>query len=83
MVQVMVQNIDRVLERGDKIELLVDKTEKLETSSVRFRRAAREVRSSACWAAWRTTVVAAVVAVLVLYGILALSCGGADIPQCR
>ncbi len=33
---VMVENIDRVLERGEKIELLVDKTEKLNQTAFKF-----------------------------------------------
>jgi vesicle-associated membrane protein 7 len=33
---VMIENIDRVLERGEKIELLVDKTERLNHQAVRF-----------------------------------------------
>lgn len=79
----MVQNIDKVLERGEKIELLVDKTERLDTAAVKFRRAAREVRSQACWQAWRTTVVTSVIVMVIAYGIAALSCGGLDIPNCR
>lgn len=32
----MIENIDRVLERGEKIELLVDKTEQLNQQAFRF-----------------------------------------------
>ena len=40
----MVENIERVLERGEKIELLVDKTETLNHQAFKFRRQARAVR---------------------------------------
>ena len=33
---VMISNIDRVLERGEKIELLVDKTDKLNHQAFKF-----------------------------------------------
>jgi hypothetical protein len=33
---VMLENIDRVLERGEKIELLVDKTDRLNQQAFRF-----------------------------------------------
>ena len=33
----MVANIDVIIERGEKLELLVDKTEHLATNSVTFR----------------------------------------------
>jgi len=36
--QVMVENIDRVLERGEKIELLVDKAENLNQQAFKFRK---------------------------------------------
>ncbi|EKU21510.1 vesicle-associated membrane protein 7 [Nannochloropsis gaditana CCMP526] len=35
---VMVENIDQVLERGEKIELLVDKTDRLSQQAVQFKR---------------------------------------------
>ena len=34
---VMVENIERVLQRGEKIELLVDKTENLNQQAIRFK----------------------------------------------
>jgi hypothetical protein len=35
---VMIENIDRVLERGEKIELLVDKTDRLNQQAFKFER---------------------------------------------
>jgi hypothetical protein len=32
----MIENIDRVLERGERIELLVDKTDKLSQNAKKF-----------------------------------------------
>jgi vesicle-associated membrane protein 7 len=42
--QVMCENIEAVLERGEKIELLVDKTENLNHQAFRFRGATRSLR---------------------------------------
>lgn len=33
---VMIENIDRVLERGERIELLVDKTDRLSQTAFKF-----------------------------------------------
>ena len=41
---VMVNNIESVLERGEKIELLVDKTESLNHQAFRFAKGARSLR---------------------------------------
>jgi len=59
--QSLVTNIDKVLERGEKIELLVDKTERLESQAVKFRQKAKEVRQTFCWQSWRNTVLLTVI----------------------
>ena len=41
---VMVENIERVLQRGEKIELLVDKTENLNQQAFRFKRQSTVLR---------------------------------------
>ena len=46
---VMIDNIDKVLERGDRLELLVDKTANMQGNTVRFRRQARRVRNTVWW----------------------------------
>lgn len=45
----MVENIDKVLDRGDRLELLVDKTANLQGSTYRFRKQARRLRSNVWW----------------------------------
>eukprot|EP00592_Proboscia_alata_P007379 CAMPEP_0194356688 /NCGR_PEP_ID=MMETSP0174-20130528/4286_1 /TAXON_ID=216777 /ORGANISM="Proboscia alata, Strain PI-D3" /LENGTH=187 /DNA_ID=CAMNT_0039126383 /DNA_START=99 /DNA_END=659 /DNA_ORIENTATION=+ len=41
---VMVQNIEKVLERGEKIELLVDKTDRLNQQAFKFESSSRTLR---------------------------------------
>ena len=43
---VMVQNIDKVLERGERIEILVKQTDKLQTQSVGFVKRSKDLRCS-------------------------------------
>ncbi len=40
---VMIENIDRVLERGEKIELLVDKTDKLNHQAFKFEKSVTDM----------------------------------------
>lgn len=40
----MVDNIDKILERGDKIELLVDKTATMQDSAFHFRKQSKRLR---------------------------------------
>ena len=46
---VMVQNIERVLERGERIELLVDKTENLSQSAFKFKKSSTALKRSMWW----------------------------------
>lgn len=43
---VMVQNIEQILERGEKLELLVDKTEELSTTAFKFQKSSRDLRKA-------------------------------------
>eukprot|EP00250_Pteridium_aquilinum_P013338 c21280_g1_i1 orf=275-907(-) len=46
---VMIENIDKVLERGDRLELLVDKTADIQNKAFRFRKQTRQYRSAMWW----------------------------------
>ncbi|GER35328.1 vesicle-associated membrane protein [Striga asiatica] len=46
---VMIENIDKVLERGDRLELLVDKTANMQGNTLRFRKQARRFRNTVWW----------------------------------
>ncbi|KAH9297167.1 hypothetical protein KI387_028849, partial [Taxus chinensis] len=46
---VMVENIDKVLERGDRLELLVDKTENIQGNTFKFKKQARRLKTSMWW----------------------------------
>ncbi|KAG2482833.1 hypothetical protein HYH03_018270 [Edaphochlamys debaryana] len=46
---VMVENIEKVLERGEKIELLVDKTDDLRNQAEQFQRKGRQLRNKMWW----------------------------------
>lgn len=53
----MRENIDKVLQRGESLDLLQNKTDDLAVSSRGFRRRANRVRKRMCWQAIRTRVV--------------------------
>lgn len=42
----MCENIDNLLERGEKIELLVDKTDKLSQTAFKFEKSSRALKRS-------------------------------------
>ncbi len=46
---VMMENIEKVLERGEKIELLVDKTDQLQNQAEQFQRKGKQLRRAMWW----------------------------------
>ncbi|CAG5115463.1 unnamed protein product [Candidula unifasciata] len=61
---IMVQNIDRLAERGERLELLVDKTEELNANSVSFKRTSRNLARSMWWKNVKLLVLIVVVLVV-------------------
>lgn len=78
----MVDNIDRVIMRGEKIELLVDKSEELETRAIRFERSGRRLRRGMLCKNAKWGVILFVVLALIVLGIIMGFCG-ADFHKCR
>ena len=52
---IMVQNIEMVLERGEKLDLLVDKTNKLQLESFKFQNTSKQLRQAMFWKKVRTS----------------------------
>ena len=79
---VMVQNIEKVLERGEKIELLVDKTDRLNQQAFRFESSSRALRRAMYWKKMRCYAIIGVVAILLIY-FASVSMCGFDFHQCK
>jgi vesicle-associated membrane protein 7 len=47
--ETMTKNIDLVLSRGEKIELLVDKSQQMEEHAFKFQKRAKTLRRTMCW----------------------------------
>jgi hypothetical protein len=60
----MVQNIDSILARGERIEVLVDKTDSMAHQAHAFRRGARGVRRQMWWKNTRIMALSVVVCVV-------------------
>lgn len=80
---VMSDSIEKVLERGEKIELLVDKTEHLHQHAFRFAKSSTQLKRSLRWREMKAKIIGAavVLGLLVLVGMMA--CGGPSFATCR
>ncbi|KAK7111258.1 vesicle-associated membrane protein 7-like [Littorina saxatilis] len=63
---VMTQNIEKVMERGDRLEDLMDKTEELENSAQNFQRTSRKISRRYWWKNKKMTLIICGVSLLVV-----------------
>jgi len=73
--EIMSENIDRVMERGERIEILVDKTDNLNQSSLSFRQRSTELRRQMWWKNTKLVVILAAMSILGLYFLIGIACG--------
>jgi len=79
---IMIDNIDRVLENRERIELLVDRAEILEDSAGRFKKQSTNLKRAMWWKNVKLMLLILCVLVILIYIILAASCGGMSLPKC-
>ena len=79
---VMVQNIEMVLERGEKLELLVDKTDRLNTTAFTFEKSSRKLKEAMFWKKVKLYILALSLLGFVVFIITWVACG-ADFGKCR
>ena len=65
---VMMENIEKVLERGEKIELLVDKTDALQNQAEQFQRKGKQLRRAMWWQNCRMKII--VLAIVLAVGLI-------------
>jgi len=73
---VMVQNIEKVLDRGERIELLVDKTENLNQAAVKFKKQSTQLKKRMWWKNAKLYLIIAVVLIIIVLLIVVSACGG-------
>ncbi|KAI7728924.1 hypothetical protein M8C21_016445 [Ambrosia artemisiifolia] len=79
---VMIENIDKVLDRGDRLEVLVDKTATMQTNTLRFRKQTRRFRSAVWWRNVKLTIALILLILVIAYVVLAFVCHGLTLPTC-
>jgi len=79
---IMVKNIDQIAARGERLELLVNRTEDLQANAITFKRTSRNLERSMCMKNAKLSLIIAVCAVAVLYFVVSACCGGLDWRRC-
>ncbi|CAG9322622.1 unnamed protein product [Blepharisma stoltei] len=79
---VMIENIDKVLARGDKIELLVSKTAYMSDQAVTLRKTSTRVKRHMWWKNFKLSLIIIAILLVVIGFIVLLACGGFTFPNC-
>ena len=72
---VLLDNLDRVMNRGEALESLVDRSAQLNDSSDQFRAASTRLRRQLRWQQLRTAVTVMTMSAIIVYVIAASQCG--------
>jgi len=80
---VMVENIEKVLQRGEQIENLVDQTKNLETQAIRFKKESGHLKRAMWIRNLKITCVLVFVVLILVYLLTAIICGGLAFQGCR
>ncbi|KAI8053730.1 synaptobrevin domain-containing protein [Syncephalis plumigaleata] len=80
---VMVQNIERVLERGERIDLLVDRTDQLNQAAFTFRKRSTALKRAMWWKNVKLMMMLALVVLFFVYFIVSAACGFPTWQECR
>ena len=77
------QTMDKMIDRDDKLEDMMHKTNQMSDVSSSFTSKSRKVHRNAWLSSIAGKLIMAAVAIVLIYAILAFFCGGLSIPKCR
>ncbi|CAD8136641.1 unnamed protein product [Paramecium octaurelia] len=79
---VMMENLDKILERGEKIDILVQKTDQMVMISTTMKQNATTLRRKMWWRNKKMMIIMILVGILAIYFIMVIACGGFAMHRC-
>lgn len=79
---IMVRNIDNIAMRGERLELLVNKTENLSSNSMAFRKTSRNLARSLFWKNIKIYAIIGISLFIFMYFIISMICEGFTWQKC-
>jgi len=80
---IMVKNIENVTARGERLELLVNKSENLRNNAVSFRQTSRTLARTLFWRNVRMYFLFGLLLLFIVYIVTSMFCGGLTWSSCR
>ena len=77
---IMIENVEKIFERGEKIEILVTKSKDMRHQSSNLKMRAEQLKNKKKCEKTRTKLVLAIVLLALIYFILVITCGGFSLP---
>ena len=77
---IMIENVEKIFERGEKIEILVTKSKDMRSESSNLKSRAEQLKNKKRFEKTRTKIILAIVLLAVIYFVLVVSCGGFSLP---
>ncbi len=77
------QNIDKVLERGEKIDILVDNSAKLQNQSYQFQKSSRRLKNTMYLRRVKCYFIITFIIGLFIYFISSIICGHVSLKHCK
>lgn len=73
--ELMNENIDKILQRGENLETLINKTSNLNTSANSFRRRTTSVKRRMMWSNFKFLIILIIIIILAGYVLFGIECG--------
>jgi vesicle-associated membrane protein 7 len=80
---VMLENIDQLMDRGEKINILVAETEELNAQSDQFFTGSRKLKNAMWWKNVKLMLLIAFILIVVIFIITLVACGGFGFKKCK
>ena len=80
--QIINEDLQRLIDRGEKIEVLVNKTETMASLSLDMRDASKTIKNEMFWKNWKFKVLIIILAFVLVYFVMAAFCGGLSLSGC-
>lgn len=79
---IMIENVERVLERGERINLLVSKTDRMNAQAVEFRKVSTAVKRNMWLATVKFKILLGLAGAVIVYLAMGFLCGLPGLDRC-
>lgn len=76
------KNLKLALQRGEQLEVMEMKAEKIKKSSHAFQREAKKAKVMMCWQRWKMGIILTLIVIFIIFILILIICGGFSFRRC-